>query len=197
MCRASDLDLNNTSLTMTQLSQLLVTVPTTHIQQLTLSGQDLSHVPCHQLVLPVCQVRTLDISNTQLTEEQLSSLLCSCIWSDTIEDLDITGSNLTDVSSQLILDSVACLTCLNISATCMTRKQLISVLQAVTCDWSTLSQLNMSTLDLTSLPSSLLSNTMSQLTCVKLNYCKLSSEQVTAVIRAVARSQFAETLGTV
>ena len=75
------------------------------------------------------------------------------------------------------------------------RKQLISVLNAVTSDWSTLISLNLSTLDLTNIPSSLLSNSVSYLTNLKLNYCKLTQEQVTSVVRAVAKSGVVETLG--
>ena len=72
---------------------------------------------------------------------------------------------------------------------------MLGVMQAVTVDWSTLTHLNLSTLDLTSIPSSVLSHTISNLVCIKLNYCKLSQEQMTAVIRAVSRSQVSETLG--
>ena len=136
------------------------------------------------------------MSNTHLTGDQMSDLLCSCIWSDNLEELDITGNSLEHVSSQLLLDSVACLTCLNISSVSpVSRKQMFSVLQSVTMDWSTLSSLNLSTLDLTMLPSSLLSSSLSFLSSIKLNYCKMTSEQITSVVRAVAKSNCADTLG--
>jgi len=196
MIIVNELDLNNTGMTLTQLKSLMINIPShrSHIKELTLSGLDLSELSSHHLILPLNQVVRFDVSNSRLTEEQLSSLLCSCIWSETIEDLDVSGSDLTNVSSQLILDSVACLTCLNISATVINRKQLISVLNAVTSDWSTLISLNLSTLDLTNIPSSLLSNSVSYLTNLKLNYCKLTQEQVTSVVRAVAKSGVVETL---
>ena len=99
------------------------------------------------------------------------------------------------VSAQLVLDSLACLTSLNISAVTASRIQLISVLQAVTSDWSTLTSLNLSTLDLTPLPSSLLSTAVFSLTALKLNYTNLSREQITAIIRAAGKCGNVETLG--
>ena len=122
------------------------------------------------------------------------------------QDFDLTGANLAgagpglpvteeQVSAQLVLDSLACLTSLNISAVTASRIQLISVLQAVTSDWSTLTSLNLSTLDLTPLPSSLLSTAVFSLTALKLNYTNLSREQITAIIRAVGKCVNVETLG--
>ena len=60
--------------------------------------------------------------------------------------------------------------------------------EAVTADWSSLTSLNLSTLDLTRLPSSLLASAAASLASLQLNYCQLTREQVTAVVRAVNRS---------
>ena len=100
------------------------------------------------------------------------------------------------VSCQLLLDSLTCLAKINISAVAVSRLQLISVFQAVSSDWSTLTCLNLSTLDLTSLPSSLFVKSLSSLTSVKLNYANLSTEQTSAIIRAAGKSQYLENLGT-
>ena len=107
----------------------------------------------------------------------------------------ILPAGLEQVSSQLLLDSLACLTKLNISAVTVSRIQLISVFQAVSLDWSTLTSLNLSTLDLTPIPSSLFIKPLSSLTSVKLNYTNLNTEQTTAIIRAVGKFQNLETLG--
>ena len=58
----------------------------------------------------------------------------------------------------------------------------------MTADWSSLTSLNLSTLDLTRLPSSLLASAAASLASLQLNYCQLTREQVTAVVRAVNRS---------
>ena len=104
-------------------------------------------------------------------------------------------AGLEHVSSQLLLDSLACLTKINISAVTVSRIQLISVFTAVSSDWSTLTSLNLSTLDLTPLPSSLFVQTLSSLTTIILNYANLSKEQTTAIIRAAAKSENLDTLG--
>ena len=62
--------------------------------------------------------------------------------------------------------------------------------EAVTADWSSLTSLNLSTLDLTRLPSSLLASAAASLASLQLNYCQLTREQVTAVVRAVNRSLY-------
>ena len=54
-----DLDLNNTSMTMSQLNHLLIHIPTSNIQELTLSGQDLSEISSYHLCLPADQVRRI------------------------------------------------------------------------------------------------------------------------------------------
>ena len=123
-----------------------------------------------------------------------------------LQDIDLTGANLTgtlpnlpagreQVSSQLLLDSLACLTKINISAVTVSRIQLISVFTAVSSDWSTLTSLNLSTLDLTPLPSSLFVKTLSSLTTIILNYANLSKEQTSAIIRAAGKSEHLDTLG--
>ena len=55
----NDLDLNNTSMTMSQLNHLLIHIPTSNIQELTLSGQDLSEISSYHLCLPADQVRRI------------------------------------------------------------------------------------------------------------------------------------------
>ena len=123
-----------------------------------------------------------------------------------MEYIDLTGANLTgalpnlpagleQVSSQLLLDSLACLTRINISAVTVSRIQLISVFTAVSSDWSTLASLNLSTLDLTPLPSSLFVQALSSLTSIILNYANLSKEQTSAIIRAAGKSENLDTLG--
>ena len=99
------------------------------------------------------------------------------------------------VSSQLLLDSLACLTKINISSVTVSRIQLISVFRAVSSDWSTLTYLNLSTLDLTKIPPSLFIKILSSVTSVKLNYASLSTEQTSAIIRAAGKSESLDTIG--
>ena len=83
--RVHHLDLNNTGLSHSQLSQLLVHLPLSRVQSLSLSGQNLSGLAPGLLCLPCDQVTSLDLANASLTETQISALLTAIIWSDTIE----------------------------------------------------------------------------------------------------------------
>ena len=44
--------------------QLLAQLPGSSITQLTLSGQDLSHLSPHLLCMPIAKVRSKDVSNS-------------------------------------------------------------------------------------------------------------------------------------
>ena len=192
-----EVNLNNTGLTSSQLASLLQHSPASQLQSLTLSGLDMSSLPPHLLQLAVLSVRHLDLANTELLPDHLTALLSEVIWSNNIEELELTGAQLdTDsVSSQLLTDSLACLTSVNLTSSSLNTSQLVSVLSSPSLDWSTLSQLNLSTLDLTRLPSSLLASTTAGLTSLNINYSKLTREQLTALVRALARADRLEVLG--
>eukprot|EP00091_Calanus_sinicus_P007603 TRINITY_DN18724_c0_g1_i1.p1 TRINITY_DN18724_c0_g1~~TRINITY_DN18724_c0_g1_i1.p1 ORF type:complete len:174 (+),score=21.03 TRINITY_DN18724_c0_g1_i1:331-852(+) len=106
--------LNNTGLTYDQLVTLLMNIPTSKVLNLTLSGVNLSDLPDQYLSSTISKVKTLDFKNAQLTPVQLSSILCECIWSTSIEELNLTGANFSGVSPQLLMDAFACLTTLNL-----------------------------------------------------------------------------------
>ena len=191
------INLNNTGLTSSQLVSVLQHSPASHLTTLTLSGLDMSQLPPHLLQLAVLTVRHLDLANTDLQPHHLTALLTEVIWSNNIEELELTGAHLdTDsVTSQLLTDSLACLSSVNLTSTSLNTRQLASVLTSASLDWSTLTQLNLSTLDLTSLPSSLIARTSAALSSLKINYSKVTTEQLTALVRALARADRVEVLG--
>lgn len=139
--------------------------------------------------MAVLTVRHLDLGNTSLGPGHLAAVLTEVIWSNEIEELELTGADMdTDsVPAQLLTDSLACLSSINLTSTCLSRTQLLSVLHSATVYWSTLSHLNLSTLDLSCLPSSLLAAATTNLTSLRINYSKLSTEQLTAVVRSVVK----------
>ena len=83
--RVQDLSLSNTRLTDSQLSNILVQLPISRVQIVSLSGQDLSNFEPGLLCSPCDKVTRLDLANTSLTQIQLSALLQAIIWSDFIE----------------------------------------------------------------------------------------------------------------
>ena len=169
-------------------------IPTSRISSLTLSGINLAELPEQYLCLAVDKVETLNLNNTRLTPDQLSAILCECIWSTSIEELNLTGANFTDVSSQLLMDAFACLTRVSLCSAFLTRKQLFANLYSLTMDFSTLEKLDLSTQDLCSLPANLLSKSLSNLRAINLNYTKMTTEQLTAVLRSIVRSKTVTTL---
>eukprot|EP00092_Neocalanus_flemingeri_P002836 GFUD01003034.1.p1 GENE.GFUD01003034.1~~GFUD01003034.1.p1 ORF type:complete len:434 (+),score=103.81 GFUD01003034.1:56-1357(+) len=186
--------LNNTDLNYDQLVTLLMSIPTSKVENLTLSGINLSDLPEQYLRSTISKVTTLDFSNTCLTPDQLSSILCECIWSISIEELNLTGAHFAGVSSQLLLDAAACLTHLNLCSAVLTRKQLFALLYSLTLDCSTLEDLNLSAQDVSSLPANLLAKSLSNLKTINLNYTKASTEQLTAVLRSLIKTKTVTTL---
>ena len=71
----------------------------------------------------------------------------------------------------------------------LTRKQLFATLYSLTLDFSTLELLDLSAQDLASLPANLLAKSLSNLRTINLNYTKVTTEQLTAVLRSVARNK--------
>ena len=55
----NELDLNNTSMTLSQINHLLVNMTTSNIQELTLSGQDLSEISPYHLSMSAAQVNVM------------------------------------------------------------------------------------------------------------------------------------------
>jgi len=186
--------LNNTCLTYDQLVTLLMNIPTSKVENLTLSGLNMSDLSEQQVGSILSKVKTLDLSNSRLTPDQLSAILCECIWSYSIEELNLTGANFDGVSSQLLMDAVACLTKINLSSSVLTRKQLFALLYSLNLDFSTLETLDLSAQDLSSLPANLLAKSLKNLKTLNLNYTKVSTEQVTAVLRSLPKTQTLTTL---
>ena len=81
-------------------------------------------IPPDVLQLAVLTVRHLDLGNTSLGPGHLAAVLTEVIWSNEIEELELTGADMdTDsVPGQLLTDSLACLSSINLTSTCLSRE---------------------------------------------------------------------------
>ena len=189
--------LNNTGLSHDQLVTLLTRLPSlSRVEDLTLSGNSLSSLPPGLLSAAVSQVRRLDLGHCGLSPDQLSSVLCECLWSTSVEELSLAGADLGEangrgVSPQLLMDAASCLRVLDLCSARLTRKHQVALLTSLTMDCSTLEELDLSGQDLSGLPANLLARSLTNLGTVNLNYTKATTEQLTAVLRSLARTRSA------
>jgi len=184
---ATSAGLSNTSLSPSQVSALLSSLPSSSLTSLNLSGLDLTEVEVHLLQGAALHLSSLSLAHCSLLPGQACALLQAVVWSLTLDSLDLTSAHLDQVSGQLLGDAACSLSCLDLCGARLATKHLTALLHAISLPSSALELLSLATLDLTTLSPSLLTSSLPAVTSINLSYCKVTIEQVTALLRAVCK----------
>lgn len=185
----SSLNLSNTGLNNHQICRILSHLPPTlKGGDLTLGSLNLEEVSLPLLQSVVCSVSSLSLPYSQVSPQQLTSLLWLTLWSPSISSLELTGQNINAVEPQLLADAASCLDSLNLSSCLLSGKHLSSLLYSLRQDCSTLDTLSLACVDITHVNGGLLVKSFSSLSSLSLSYSKLSPEQATAVVRSLAKA---------
>jgi len=145
-------------------------------------------VPPHCLCSVVLGLSSLNLSNSDISLVTLQSVLCLALWSTSFSSLDLTGQDLSDVDSQLMADAVSALDSLNISSCRVSSKLIGSLCYSLRQDYNTLEHLSLACVDLSQINGNVLSRSFFYLTSLSLSYSKLSTEQLTALLRGLAKT---------
>ena len=98
------------------------------VKELRMSKGDMSKVDDKILFQTVSNLKTASFIGTQLTPGQLSNILFCAVMSPCLQSLNLSSSNLSEVSSQQLAEATANLQVLELDSTHLTHEQWIAVL---------------------------------------------------------------------
>jgi len=93
-------------------------------------GVNLSGVSAELLVKAISPIHTVDLGDTQLTNDQCVKVLETCISSNTLVNVGLRRVNLSKVPAELLARAVSCLQSVNLMFTKLTTDQCVKVVEA-------------------------------------------------------------------
>ena len=125
------MDLSFSSLTLQQLTDVLKSVITSSLQELLLTGVDLSSVPESSLARAVTSVTRASLAKTKLTGSQVTSVLAANLGRSRLRHLDLGQCRLGGVDSEVMALSLSRLQSVNMYNSLVTRDQLARLVTQV------------------------------------------------------------------
>jgi len=149
---------------------------------------NLSDVPSDLLAEAVSRLTIVKLTNTQLRTDQLVALLeqIMCPGSK-LQNLNLTGVNLSFVEPQLLGVALSGLTSFTLWGTKLTISQCISILEEMMHS-KTLTSVNMDSQDLSSVDPEVLSLAVSRLSIASLFDTRLTTQQCVKLLNQVIKS---------
>jgi len=189
VCQRKVVGLSNSGLRGGHLEAILSNLETSSLNSLTLAGLNMTEVDPTLFQAAALHIGFLSLANSTLLVEQLQALMQAVLWSSSLDSLDLTGCNFDGVEAQLLGDAAAALSSLSLTAAKLDVKHISSLLHALPLPSSALDHLSLATLDLSSTPSNLLARCLSSVASLNLSYCRLSTEQLTGLMRSLGKAE--------
>eukprot|EP00092_Neocalanus_flemingeri_P019210 GFUD01020810.1.p1 GENE.GFUD01020810.1~~GFUD01020810.1.p1 ORF type:complete len:301 (-),score=72.42 GFUD01020810.1:108-905(-) len=102
------------------------------VKELTMTGEDLSTIDEEILFQTVLNLKSVSFVGTHLTTEQLTRIVSAAILSDSLESLNLSSNNLSDLSSEQLVTAAERLNVLGLESTSLTQEQCIAVIGGAT-----------------------------------------------------------------
>eukprot|EP00092_Neocalanus_flemingeri_P037141 GFUD01040429.1.p1 GENE.GFUD01040429.1~~GFUD01040429.1.p1 ORF type:complete len:363 (-),score=90.04 GFUD01040429.1:77-1030(-) len=102
------------------------------VKELTMTGEDLSTIDEEILFQTVLNLKSVSFVGTHLTTEQLTRIVSAAILSDSLESLNLSSNNLSDLSSEQLVTAAERLNVLGLESTRLTHEQCIAVIGGAT-----------------------------------------------------------------
>ena len=131
LTRCKSVDLSFSSLTLQQLNDVLKSVITSSLQELILTGVDLSSVPESSLARAVTSVTRASLAKTKLTGSQVTSVLAANLGRSRLRHLDLGQCRLGGADSEVMALSLSRLQSVNMYNSLVTRDQLARLVTQV------------------------------------------------------------------
>jgi len=142
--RLKTVALTDTKLTVEQSNKLLdASLTSTTLEDLNLTGVDLSGVTPTLLASAVKRLKTVKLNHTELTVEQCNKLLDASLTSTRLDDLNLYGVDLSGVTPDLLASAVKRLKTVDLGYTEVTVDQGVAVLNCIPTS-TTLRRVNLS-----------------------------------------------------
>ena len=148
------------------------------------TGINLKEVDPVILSTAFSRLSSLGLSDVLLSETQWTSILNLASFSS----LSLRMINITSIDADLLARSLSSCSSLSLDFVALTEVQWVSLLNSM-LSLSKNRKLRIASVDLSKLPSLLLTSVLSRSECVDLSFSSLSSEQITDVLKSVINSQ--------
>ena len=93
-----------------------------------MTGDDLSKIDEELLFQTVMNLKSISFVGTHLRTEQLTSIISAATLSESLQSLNLSSNNLSEVSSELLVRATASLEVLGLESTTLTQEQSIAVI---------------------------------------------------------------------
>ena len=183
------LDRVYTALTSPQVEILFTTISrAAKLEQLHLPGINLSCLTPPFLAQTVSSLEKINISNCQLTSEQVHCLISSLILSTKLKDLDISQTNLSTVDPSILARAVREREIINLENTALSTLQLETMLEKINHE-SKLTRLNLEKINLSAINCVVLAKAVLRLDVVNLRKTNISLEHVSSIFLLVVEDR--------
>jgi len=153
-----------------------------NLQELNLSGNDLSKVGCQHLAGAVSHLRVLHLSTTNLTDDQMEAIFFALNESRRISTLSLRRSQLAHLPIPLLVQGLVRLQQVDLGLTLVSQSQLVGLFHALSRTRTNLQKLDLTNVKLSHLEPGLLAEGLAGLTEVVLQNCDLTAEQEKEVL---------------
>ena len=180
------LEFSNTKLTQQQIVAILTAVSDGRkMTKLDISFNDMSGIDTKLLAKAVTKIKKLNITDTNLTQEQAEAILTAVSEENVVSKLYIGFNNLSGVDPGLMAKAFTNLKKLNVNRSELTHRQIVTILTAF-CKGTTI---HISMNDLSRVDPGLLARAVTKLEVMDVQDTELSQQQVVAIITAVSESK--------
>ena len=180
------LEFSNTQLTQQQIVAILTAVSDGRkMTKLDISFNDMSGIDKKLLAKAVTKMKKLNITDTNLTQEQAEAILTAVSEENVVSKLYIGFNNLSGVDPGLMAKAFTNLKKLNVNRSELTHRQILTILTAF-CKGTTI---HISMNDLSRVDPGLLARAVTKLEVMDVQDTELSQQQVVAIITAVSESK--------
>ena len=180
------LEFSNTQLTQQQIVAILTAVSDGRkMTKLDISFNDMSGIDKKLLAKTVTKMMKLNITDTNLTQQQAEAILTAVSEENVVSKLYIGFNNLSGVDPGLMAKAFTNLKKLNVNRSELTHRQIVTILTAF-CKGNTI---HISMNDLSRVDPGLLARAVTKLEVMDVQDTELSQQQVVAIITAVSESK--------
>ena len=180
------LEFSNTQLTQQQIVAILTAVSDGRkMTKLDISFNDMSGIDKKLLAKTVTKMKKLNITDTNLTQQQAEAILTAVSEENVVSKLYIGFNNLSGVDPGLMAKAFTNLKKLNVNRSELTHRQIVTILTAF-CKGNTI---HISMNDLSRVDPGLLARAVTKLEVMDVQDTELSQQQVVAIITAVSESK--------
>ena len=181
------LEFSNTQLTQQQIVAILTAVSDGRkMTKLDISFNDMSGIDKKLLAKAVTKMKKLNITDTNLTQEQAEAILTAVSEENVVSKLYIGFNNLSGVDPGLMAKAFTNLKKLNVNRSELTHRQIVTILTAVS-EAKTVMELDIGFNNLSGVDEGLLAKAVTNLKTLNVNRSKLTQRQIVTILTALIK----------